>query len=455
MSKITRKTAVVFGASAGFQQIAEFGSFAASTPAFSTDPAVIQSLSQWLEGWFGAVVGNNSPAIEDMNAFCYVAAYQLAYVMQAGIPEYDSGTTYYTGSFVNSSGNIYVSLQDNNVGHPISNTTYWALYMNSAQNILLNSAFDFWGRGTLIVVTNGQHLYGPDRWYINNVLGGAGVITASQVTGVLNGSLYGAQIKITTAPTSSIANGCELYQVLENGDSIQFYGKSASFSANVKALGNVNQIGLQFYYATSEVALTTAIGSEVLVSVNSSTFSFGAVLNQALGTSQTTSGVVGVRIRITGVSTGNTWDLNNGFVVEQCMMNIGNVPGTFKRVGSNIGEEFNLCSRFYESFNPSTSEALASGYVLSGSSCGFYLPYSTEKRISLPTVTTLNGGSGGFSISLTGGNVTPGALSSGGFPPGKRGTGLLATGSFSGAGNGAILEGNSGGGGIFVDAEIY
>lgn len=125
MSKIVRKTALLFGSSSGASQIAKFGSLAASSIAYSTDPAVIQSLSAWLTGWFGAIVGANSPAIEDMNAFCYVMAYQISYLMQAGIAEWDSGTTYYIGSMVNSSGAIYVSKTDTNLNHAVTDTTNW------------------------------------------------------------------------------------------------------------------------------------------------------------------------------------------------------------------------------------------------------------------------------------------------------------------------------------------
>jgi alpha-tubulin suppressor-like RCC1 family protein len=127
MSKILRKVAKIFGSSAGSNQIAEFGSLAAGSPAFTTDPVVIQSLSNFLTGWFGAVIGANSPAIEDMNALCYLYAYQIAYLMQAGVPEYDATTTYYTGSLVNSAGSLYRSVVDNNIGNALSNSSYWAL----------------------------------------------------------------------------------------------------------------------------------------------------------------------------------------------------------------------------------------------------------------------------------------------------------------------------------------
>lgn len=130
MAKIARKTALIFGSTAGVNQIAEFGSLAASVPAFTTDPAVIQSLSNYLGGWFQAVIGANSPAIEDMNALCFLYAYQIAYIMQAGVAEYDAGTTYYTGSIVNSGGTLFVSQADNNTGNALTDSTKWLPFIN-------------------------------------------------------------------------------------------------------------------------------------------------------------------------------------------------------------------------------------------------------------------------------------------------------------------------------------
>lgn len=118
MSKLTRKSAQVFGSTAAAQQIAQFGSLAASAVQYSVDPAVIQSLANWKTGWFGATVGGNSPAIEDENAVDYVHSYQIGYLMQTGIPEYDAGTTYFSGSMVqDGNGNLRVSKTDSNTGN--------------------------------------------------------------------------------------------------------------------------------------------------------------------------------------------------------------------------------------------------------------------------------------------------------------------------------------------------
>lgn len=130
MSKLNRYTQELFGSTAPANKIAEFGSFAAGSPlrysGASANPALIQALSNFLTGWTGAVVGNNSPLIEDMNAVCFLFAYQLAYLMQEGVPEWDSGTTYYIGSLVSSNGFTYMSITNSNLGNPVTDQTNWA-----------------------------------------------------------------------------------------------------------------------------------------------------------------------------------------------------------------------------------------------------------------------------------------------------------------------------------------
>ena len=129
MAKLTRYTQQVFGSTAGTAQMAEFGSLAAGTPltysGTTITPAIVQALSQYLSGWLSAVIGSNSPAIEDMNALCYLFAYQLAYGFEMGIAEWDSATTYYIGSMVNSAGTIYASLINANLNNAVTNGTDW------------------------------------------------------------------------------------------------------------------------------------------------------------------------------------------------------------------------------------------------------------------------------------------------------------------------------------------
>lgn len=139
MAKILRKAAQIFGSTASTAQIAKFGSLAASAPVTysgaTADPDNIQSLANWLQGWFAGVEGASSPAIEDLNAYCYTMAYQVAYQMQTGVPEWNSATTYYIGSVVNDGlGNLFVSLVDANLNVSTNNTTNW-LQMTSAGSL--------------------------------------------------------------------------------------------------------------------------------------------------------------------------------------------------------------------------------------------------------------------------------------------------------------------------------
>ncbi len=139
MAKITRKLMKLFGSSAGVNQIGQFGSLAAAAPTYVNDgdPDTIQALANYLTGWYGAVVGSNSPAIQDMNAVCYLYARQLCYLFQAGIAEWSATTTYYIGSFASDGlGGIYYSLIDNNLNSALTVSASWARVNNAPPTIV-------------------------------------------------------------------------------------------------------------------------------------------------------------------------------------------------------------------------------------------------------------------------------------------------------------------------------
>jgi len=128
MPKIARKTQKILGGNSSDN--GQFGSAQAGTKILSNDPDVIQSLPAWGSGWNSATVsGLQLPTLEEMQGVQYVQTYQLAYLFQEGIPEYDAGTTYYHYSVVKkaSSFQLYGSLVDNNVGHALTDPTKWVL----------------------------------------------------------------------------------------------------------------------------------------------------------------------------------------------------------------------------------------------------------------------------------------------------------------------------------------
>jgi hypothetical protein len=131
MPKLPRIFQKIFGSNAGVDQIGKFGSLAAGTPEYTTDLAEVQELSNFDDGWYGAVLGNNSPAIQDVNALDYLITAQLAYLFQAGIPEWNEDTVYYIGSLAtDSTGKIYRSLTDDNEDNALTEPTHWALITN-------------------------------------------------------------------------------------------------------------------------------------------------------------------------------------------------------------------------------------------------------------------------------------------------------------------------------------
>lgn len=129
MAKLPRYLQKLFGSSASANQISTFGSLAAGSPArysgATINPDLVQALSTYLSGWNSAQIGAGNPAIEDMNALFYLVNYQLAYLMQEGVAEWNSATTYFIGSVVNSSGTLYVSLTDNNLNNAVTSGTNW------------------------------------------------------------------------------------------------------------------------------------------------------------------------------------------------------------------------------------------------------------------------------------------------------------------------------------------
>lgn len=131
MAKIERVTGKIFGENAtatGLDpQIGQFGSALAGTYVGTTDISTIQQLPAWGQGFIGAVTtANQFPALPEMTGFGKVLSYQQNYLLQQGIAEWDSGTTYYDGSFCSLNRKLYVSITDDNLNNnPENDTVNW------------------------------------------------------------------------------------------------------------------------------------------------------------------------------------------------------------------------------------------------------------------------------------------------------------------------------------------
>lgn len=133
MAKLARKTLKLFSSTAANN--GQFGSAQAGSPLVSADPTVIQSLSAWASGWVSAVIGGQKlPPLEEFQGVQYVHSYSTAYLFQEGMPEYDTGTTYFINSIVKKAGTLqlYGSITDNNTGNPLTDVVNWKLLLDLA-----------------------------------------------------------------------------------------------------------------------------------------------------------------------------------------------------------------------------------------------------------------------------------------------------------------------------------
>ena len=131
MTQYERITGKVFGGNAtatgNDPQIAQFGSALANTFVGTTDPATIQQLPAWGQGWIGAVTPETQfPPLPEMTGAMKVLSHQICGILQQGVSTWDSGTIYYTGNFVSLNGRLYISQVDENQGNnPATDTTNW------------------------------------------------------------------------------------------------------------------------------------------------------------------------------------------------------------------------------------------------------------------------------------------------------------------------------------------
>lgn len=120
MTALTRKFQKIFAGSATNNGV--FGSGQAGTKVTSTDVATLQGLSAYSNGWNDAVIsGRLIPPLEEFQSLNYINTYQLAYIFQEGIPEWETATEYRANSIVKKTGTtqLYSSLIAPNIGNAL------------------------------------------------------------------------------------------------------------------------------------------------------------------------------------------------------------------------------------------------------------------------------------------------------------------------------------------------
>lgn len=134
MSILTKVSHKIFGSLASYGQLGKFGSFKNGSPEYATDIATsesqnvkdIQSTLNFEKGIYEAVVGNGAPLKQDINSALRHSSRQIGYLYQAGIPEWDNETVYYSGSVCTYQGQIYLALLDDFFNkNPASSNGFW------------------------------------------------------------------------------------------------------------------------------------------------------------------------------------------------------------------------------------------------------------------------------------------------------------------------------------------
>jgi hypothetical protein len=131
MANITRKHHKIFASSA--TNNGQFGSAQLGTKINSNDPDVIQALSAYDQGWNSATTGGTElPTLEEMQGLQYNNSYQIAYLLQKGIPEWNTSTDYYIGDIAReiAGTKFYKSITDNNIGNALTDINNWEFLGN-------------------------------------------------------------------------------------------------------------------------------------------------------------------------------------------------------------------------------------------------------------------------------------------------------------------------------------
>lgn len=117
--------------------ITQFGSLKANAPLATNNPTTIQALTAYDSGFYASLINGAPPAIQDMNALCYLITRDLAYLQQVGIPEYDATTVYEYGSFCSYGRGIYMYVAAaGNYGNSPINVAYWMVINNEVVRVV-------------------------------------------------------------------------------------------------------------------------------------------------------------------------------------------------------------------------------------------------------------------------------------------------------------------------------
>lgn len=290
--------------------------------------------------------------------------------------------------------------------------------MPGAHNFILNSLMRFWQTNIDISIVRSAgavNTYGADQILTRNQLTAPSTVRIQRVAGV--NTRYAYQKTVTAS--SSTGGNYDTFFIVGNPETQLLLNKTITFTCKIKAVGNVDRVGMQFLYNTSEAFSTVnTLGSNTNTVINNSTFT-QCTITFALAAKPTLDGILEVRIRPNRASSGNENDVGNGIIIEQPMLVIGSAaPSSFFPAYRDEMVELAALQRYYEKsyaidvaigsasastnnghFQPTNSNA-------TNTNCTGNVYFRTRKR-AVPTISVYASNNGAQNQTSEGGNNDP------------------------------------------------
>lgn len=296
---------------------------------------------------------------------------------------------------IDSSGttNISGSLQVNGIG-----------IGTASPNYVINGGFDVWQRATSYTgtpVTGTINYVTADRWTLSLTGTAAQLTTTRQnadTTGLIYGHRFGRSSGQTAVPTTIIAG-----HIMETRQSRPMAGRTVTLSFYAKAGANApSTLVSQIYTSTGIDQAASGVFSGGWTGVVNNTQNNTVSTTMARYSHTVTLGSTVNQIFISfyyapsGTAGANEW-----FQVEGVQLEVASAPSLFKRSGTSIAEEIDLCQRYYFKLGPGIAGSrLASGFNTSTTIGNYVVNFPTRMRVA-PTAIETSGTAADYEIAYT------------------------------------------------------
>jgi len=264
-------------------------------------------------------------------------------------------------------------------------------------NKIINGQFDIWQRGTTSGSTTSSGYNSADRWFINQ--SGATSTTSQQVfdagqTDVPSNPKYYLRFNPTTAN-----NNAGIEQRIENVEGIQGEHTLSFWAKGTSPYGGSLEIGFQQNFGSggststqTEYATFSLSGSWVKKTF---TFTPTSLSGKTIGTSS----FCNLTIRQPASDTSTTaWTLD----IANVKLEAGSKATDYQKI--NVGQELQLCKRYYQQINQESSgTSIITGFGNGSGRLRAIVPLMVEMRANPTVALDVSGGNPTF-YSYTGGS---------------------------------------------------